>query len=214
MNSLIPTLSPLRAPAAKIPWYYLAAAILLLIAAALRFHDLAGNTIYADEADAAFNSRGSLAEVIRNTRGNNASPLLYPLLSWIIQQVESSAFSIRVVPATASVLTVAAILFLLPRLGVSRPAVLLAALLATLSTAAVEYAQFAREYSIDTLVAVLLIAGLLWYLRAGRKALLGAALLLAPLTQYGLVLFGSAILLTALLVGHSNHTPPPPPPDF
>lgn len=67
----------------------------------------------------------------------------------------------------------AAILLLLPRMGVSRPAALLAALLATLSTAAVEYAQVAREYSIDTLVAVLLIAGLLSYLREGRKALLG-----------------------------------------
>ena len=199
MNSLIPTLTTLRAPAAKIPWYSLAAAILLLIAAALRFHDLAGNTIYADEAIIAFNSRGSLAEVINNTRYNNSSPLLYPMLSWIIQQVASSAFSIRVVPAAASVLTVAAILLLLPRVGVSRPAVLLAALLAALSPAAVEYAQFAREYSIDTLVAVLLMAGLLWYLREGRKALLAASLLLAPLTQYGLALFGSAILLTALL---------------
>lgn len=95
MNSLTRTLLPLRAPAAKIPWYWLAAAILLLIAAALRFHDLAGNTIYADEAAIALNSRGSLAEVISNTRGNNSSPLLYPLLSWIIQQVASSAFSLR-----------------------------------------------------------------------------------------------------------------------
>ena len=208
MNSLIPTLPLLRAPAAKIPWYSLAAAILLLIAAALRFHDLAGNTIYADEAAIAFNSRGSLAEVIGNTRGNNSSPLLYPLLAWIIQQVASSAFSLRLVPATASVLTVAAILLLLPRVGVSRPVVLLAALLAALSPAAVEYAQFAREYSIDTLVAVLLMAGLLWYLREGRKALLAASLLLAPLTQYGLALFGSAILLTALLAGRAGDSSP------
>ena len=208
MNSLIPTLLPLRAPAAKIPWYSLAAAILLLIAAALRFHDLAGNPINFDEAIAAFNSRGSFAQVISNTRHSNSSPLLYPLLSWIIQQVESSAFSIRVVPATASVLTVAAILLLLPRVGVSRPAALLAALLAALSPAAVEYAQFAREYSTDTLMAVLLIASLLWYLRAGRKALLAASLLLAPLTQYGLVLFGSAILLTALLSGRAGASGP------
>ena len=208
MNSLIPTLTPLRAPAAKIPWYSLAALLLLLITAALRFHDLAGDTVNFDEAAVAFNSRGSLAQVISNTRHSNSSPLLYPLISWIIQQVESSAFSLRLVPATASVLTVAAILLLLPRVGVSRPAAWLAALLATLSPAAVEYAQSARVYSIDTLVAVLLIAGLLWYLRDGRKALLGASLLLAPLTQYGLVLFGSAILLTALLPGRAGASSP------
>ena len=205
MNPAAQILSPLRKPAAKIPWYYLAALLLLIIAAALRFHDLSGNTIYADEAAIAFNSRGSLAGVIINTRINNSSPILYPLLSYIIQQVDRSAFSIRVVPAIASVLTVAVILLLLPRVGVSRPAALLAALLATLSTAAVEYAQFAREYSMDTLVAVLLIAGLLWYLREGRKALLGVALLLAPLVQYGLVLFGGAVLLTALLAGRAGN---------
>lgn len=209
MNPAAQILSPLRKPAAKIPWYYLAALLLLIIAAALRFHDLSGNAIYTDEAAIAFNSRGTLPGVISATRHNNSSPILYPLLSWGIQQVDRSAFSIRIVPALASVLTVAALLLLLPRVGVSRPAALLAALLATLSTAAVEYAQFAREYSIDTLVAVLMIAGLLWYLRAGRKVLLGASLLLAPLTQYGLVLFGGAILLTALLAGRDGDNSKP-----
>ena len=59
--------------------------------------------------------------------------------------------------------------------------------------AAIRHAQDAREYSIDALLAVLLIAGLLWYLRDGRKALLGVALFVAPLLQYGLVLFGVAV---------------------
>ena len=48
--------------------------------------------------------------------------------------------------------------------------------------------------------AVLLIAGLLWYLRDGRKGLLCVALFVAPLLQYGLVLFGIAVIGAALIL--------------
>ena len=114
--------------------------------------------------------------------------------------MDVSAFSVRVLPAAASVLTIAVMLFLLPRLGVSRWAAFLAALLATLSVTAIRHAQDAREYSIDALLAALMIAGLLWYLRDGRKALLCVALFLAPLLQYGLVLFGVAVLSAAVVL--------------
>ena len=141
--------------------------------------------------------------MVPNTRHRNSSPILYPLALWAVQKVDVSAFSIRVLPAAASVLTVAALLFLLPRAGVSRWATFLAALLATLSVAAIEHAQDAREYSIDALLAALMIAGLLWHLRHGRKALLCVSLFLAPLLQYGLVLFGVAVIGVAAVL------PPP-----
>ncbi len=172
---------------------------LLVVAAALRFHDLPGNSVWYDEAVAANNSSGALAEV-SNTRHRNSSPILYPLALWAVQKVDVSAFSIRVLPATASVLTVAALLFLLPRAGMNRWVAFLAALLATLSVAAIEHAQGAREYSIDALLATLMIAGLLWYLRHGRKALLCVLLFLAPLLQYGLVLFGIAVMGAAIVL--------------
>ncbi len=178
---------------------------LLLVAAGLRFYDLPGNSAWYDEAVAANNSRGALSEVVHNTRQRNSSPILYPLALWAVQKVDVSAFSIRFLPATASVLTVAVMLFLLPRLGVARWAAFLAALLATLSVAAIEHAQDAREYSIDALLAALMIAGLLWYLRDGRKAkaLLCVSLFLAPLLQYGLALFGVAVIGAAIVL------PPP-----
>ena len=176
---------------------------LLLAAAALRFYDLPGHYLWGDEVTAADHSSGALAEVIPNTRSNNSSPILYPLALWAVQKVESTPFSVRLLPATASILTVAALLFLLPRLGVNRWAAFLAALLTTLSVAAIRHAQDAREYSIDALLAVLLLAGLLWYLRDGRKSLLCVALFVAPLLQYGLVLFGVAVLGAAILL-----TPP------
>ena len=186
--------------------YYAACVVLLVVAAGLRFYDLSGSSVWYDEAVAASNSSGTLSEVVPNTRHRNSSPILYPLALWAVQKVDVSAFSIRVLPATASVLTVAVMLFLLPRLGVARYAAFLAALLATLSVAAIEQAQGAREYSIDALLAVLMIAGLLWYLRHGRKALLCVALFLAPLLQYGLALFGVAVVGAAVVLPHQGRS--------
>ena len=179
--------------------YYAACVCLLVAAAGLRFHDLPEKSLRHDEAAAANISRGALSEVIPGTRCCNSSPILYPLVLYAAQKVESTPFSIRIVPATASVLTVAVMLFLLPRLGAARGAAFLAALLATLSVEAIRHAQDAREYSIDALLAVLMLAGLLWYLRDGRKALLCVSLFLAPLLQYGLVLFGVAVIGAAVV---------------
>ena len=180
--------------------YYAACICLLITAAALRFYDLPGRSMGYDEAVAANNSRGSLREVLHHTRNHNSSPILYPLVLYAVQKVESSPSSVRIVPAIASVLTVAAILFLLPRVGVSRWAAFVAALLSALSLSAIEHARNGREYSIDTFVAVLMIAGLLAYLRGrrggGTYVLFSVSLFVAPLVQYGLVLLVMAIFGT------------------
>ena len=141
--------------------YYAACVVVLVAAAGLRFHDLSEHYLWYDEAAAANYSRGTFSETISNTRCCNSSPILYPLVLYAVQKVESTIFSVRVVPVMASVLTVAALLFVLPRAGVSRRAAFLAALLATLSVEAIRHAQDAREYSIDALLAVLMMAGLL-----------------------------------------------------
>ena len=179
---------------------YCAAAICLLAAAAaLRFYELGLPLAAIDEVAVSNNSGGTLAEVVSNTRANNSSPLLYPLLLWAVQQIDISPFSIRLLPALAGVLTVGVILAL-PRFGVRWEAALLAAVLAALAPAAILEARGAREYGIDALVTALLIAGLLWYRQDGRKGLLRGALLAAPLLQYGLVLFGVATLGAGLLL--------------
>ena len=185
--------------------YIIACVCLLIIAGGLRFYNLSGHELRLDEIRVALQSRGDISEVVHNTRHMNSSPLLYPLALWAVQKVGSSEFSVRVMPALGSVLTVGALLFLMPRAGVARTAAFLAALLAALSVAAIEHAQDAREYSLDALIAALMIAGLLRYLRDGSRGLLCAALIAGPLLQYGLALFGAAALVAAAVA----NTPPP-----
>ena len=182
------------AAAVKARRYAIAGVCLLIAAAALRFYGISEYGLLYDEALAAVNSKGAFAEVIYNTREKNSSPILYPIALWAVQKVASTEFSVRLMPAVASALTVVALLFVMPRLGVPRRAAFLAALLAALSVAAIEHAQNSREYSVDALIAVLMIAGMLQYLRDGGKALLCAVLFVGPLLQYGLALFGVAVI--------------------
>ena len=184
--------------------YYAACVCLLVVAAGLRFHDLSEHQLRFDEAIAANQSNGAFSEIIPSIRCCNSLPILYSLVLFAVQKVESTIFSIRVVPATASVLVVALMLFFLPRLGVAPGAAFLAGLLATLSVAAIEHAQDAREYSIDALLALIMIAGLLRYLRDGRTALLCVSLFLAPLLQYGLVLFGASVIGAAVVAPRAS----------
>ena len=172
----------------------IACVCLLIIAVGLRFYNLNENQLWHDEVVAVSNSRGALWEVLDNTRYLNSSPILYPIALWAAQKASSTEFGALFISAASSALTVGALLFLTPRVGVPRRAAFMAALLAAFSTAAIHHAQDAREYSVDALIAALIIVGALQYMRDGRKALLCAALFAGPLLQYGLVLFGAAAL--------------------
>ena len=186
--------------------YYAVCICIVVVAAWLRFYDLGGNSLWFDEAIAANYARGTFAEVFSNTRYSNSSPLAYPLALYAIQKFESSAFTVRLIPAVSSVLTVGVFLFVLPRVGVKRGIALLAGLMATLSTEAIFHAQDVREYGVDAFIAVLMIAGALAYLKDGNRILLCVSLFIAPMVQYGLVLFGIAVIATlALSSGAYRH---------
>ena len=181
--------------------YYAACVILIVVAAGLRFHDLPSNSLDHDEAVAANNTRGALGEVLPNTRSKNSSPILWPLGLWAIQQVESSHISLRIVPAVASTLTVAVLVLLLPRAGIRRSSAFLAGVLMAVSTAAIHEAQDVREYSLDVLLATVMLAGALLYVDGKRKWVLPACLFIAPLLQYGLALFGAVVLVMIVIRG-------------
>lgn len=198
----LPSLSgaPADAPAsASSNLHRLACVGLLILAAALRLYELPAEILSHDEAVAVEIAQGSLEEVITGTRWKNSSPILYPLLLGAVQTVDASPLVVRLLPAIASILTVYALLMWLPRVGVAPGAALLAGLMATLCGELIRHAQDAREYSFDTLVATLMLIGLLQYLRGGGRTLLCAMLAIAPLVQYGLVLLGVAVLATLAL---------------
>ena len=171
----------------------------MVVAAALRFHGLAEHSLDHDEAVAALNSQGSWSQVLDATRSSNSTPILYPLALRVVQQVSVSNFGVRLLPAAAGVLTVAVLFWWLPAVGVSRRAAFFAALLAAVSVPGITAAQGVREYSVDALLAALLIVALLRYRRDGRAGLLTAGLLVGPLLTYGLVVFGAAVLGAAIL---------------
>ena len=186
--------------------YWIAGACVIVLAAGLRLYQLSAHSIWLDEALVAYFTEGTFSETLERVRERDSGPILHRLALWLVQKVDSSAFSVRLVPAIASVFVVVAILLLLPRF-VGRWTALQTALLFTFSTEAIRAARDAREYSIDALVAVLMLVGLLSLLRGGTgepggtkgRVLLCIALFAAPLVQYGLVLMGCAILAAAVL---------------
>ncbi len=199
--SLLPWLWPALRRMTPRRVYLFAAIALLAIAATLRLYALGDEIAWLDETVAAQLAAAelTLAEVLDNTRKYNSSPILYPLLLHAVQRFDDGAAAIRIVPAIASILAVAALLLLLPRAGVSRVAAWLAAAMATFSVPAIRHAQDAREYSIDALMAVLLAVGFLQAARGRRPMLLCIALLIAPSIQYGLALLCAAVVLTLTL---------------
>ena len=181
-------------------FYYAACAALLAVAAALRFHDLAGHDVHYDEAVDVIQARGSLSDIIEQLRCCNVHPIGKSLLLGAVQLASDSEFSVRAPAAFASVLTVGALVFMLPRVGVSKPVGFLAGLMAALSPPAILHAREARIYGIDSFVAALMVVGLLAYLKNGKKTLLCVSLFLAPFIQYGLALFAASALATLAAV--------------
>lgn len=189
---------------------YIAAALsLLLLTALLRLWQLPQNILWYDEATAANHARQPLPELLHQTRHNNTSPILNPLILHAAQKIASTPLTVRAPSAIISILTIAAILILLPRARIPRPIALLTALLAILSVPAIQQSQEAREYTLDAFIATLMIIGLLHYLRRRQKTLLTLTLLIAPLTQYGLILLAPALICAAAL----HHPQPPRPPN-
>ena len=175
--------------------YLYLSVLLLILAGALRFHDIAARSMWVDEAAAALYSQGTLEETVHNTRFDNTSPLVYPLILQAVQTFEASARSVRLPSAVFSWLAVLVVL-LMPAAGLDRYSAFIGALALTIATSQVHWAQQSREYSFSVLIAALLLYGLIAYINSDRnnKLTLYVTLFAAPLIQYGLVLFGGAII--------------------
>ena len=197
--------------AVQAQWYLTAGICLILTSAGLRFYGLTEHGLRYDEVMVPRVTSGSFSEVFSGFPVIHPGPVLYPVMLWVVQKIDSSMFSIRFLPAASGVLTTAALLGLLPKYGLNRRAAFLAALAATFCAHLLFHNQDAREYGVEALWATLMAAGLLGHLRDNGQRLLGFSLFLAPLLQYGLVLFGAAILAVAFIHCLRSHPPGWPP---
>lgn len=179
-------------------WFCTLAVLIILVGIALRLPHFATRSLWFDEAVAANNTRGSLAETLRNTRTDNSCPILYPLILFAVQKVRSDPITVRLPALVSSVLLIILVVWMGRKIIPARAA-LVAALLMALALSQIRYAQEVREYAFASLTAGFMTYAYLDFLSCPsdrRKRLrLWGALALAPLIQYGLVLYGIAILL-------------------
>ena len=168
----------------------------------LRVYHLGNRSLWFDEALTANTSRSTVAHMIEATRLRGSAPVVHPYILYIVEKLEKSAIAVRAPSVLASLLAILVMLAMV-RANVSRSAALFAAGILAVSASQVRYAQEVREYSLSVLFATILIYCLLRWEASGSRnrhpLLLYAALFLAPLVQYGLVLFAAAVLSTIVL---------------
>jgi len=183
--------------------YFLAASLILLaIGMGLRVYHLGDRSLWFDEALTANTSRGTLTQMLQETRARCSAPVVHPYILYLVQKVSRGPVAVRAPSVLASLLAILVMLALV-RAKVSYSAALFSAAILTFSASQVRYAQEVREYSLAVLWGAILIYCLLRWDVAGSRnrhpILLYTLLFFAPLIQYGLVLFALGILSTILL---------------
>jgi hypothetical protein len=182
-------------------FFFVAAVSLLVAGAALRVHRLGDRSLWYDEAVTANGSRGTLVQVLEKTRQCSA-PIIHPYILYLAEKVGKGPVAARGPSVLASLLTIV-VMVALVRAKVNPIAVLFAAAILTFSASQIRYAQEVREYSLSVLVTASLIFCLFRWEAVGSRRrhpiLLYAVLFVAPLVQYGLAIFGFAILSTLVL---------------
>ena len=171
--------------------------IVILIALAVRLHDLDGESIWTDEAFSIAMARHSVAEIAARTAAEDTTPPLYylGLHAWGSLFGDSPAAA-RMPSVIAGVIAVVFVyLAAVPLIG--RPAALVAAAIHALSPFLVAYSQEARQYSLLSCASAASFAALIRLLRGQRWAL-PAYLTAAILTLYTHSV-GTFVLLAQML---------------
>jgi mannosyltransferase len=128
--------------------------LILLLAAALRFYRLAGQSLWSDEGNSVALAQAGLAEIAARTALDIHPPLYYWLLHFWMRLFGQSEVAVRSLSAVVAVLLVAVIYKVGTRLF-DRRAGLIAALIAAVSPFQVYYAQEARMYALLALLGAL-----------------------------------------------------------
>jgi uncharacterized membrane protein len=182
-------------------FFLVVSVFLLIIGTVLRVYHLGDRSLWYDEAVTANASDGTFTQVLEETRLFSA-PVIHPSILYLAEKVGKSPDIVRAPSVLASLFAVFMMLAMV-RVKVSQDAALFSAAILAVSSSQIRYAQEVREYSLAVLIATVLIFSLLKWETSGSRSnhpiLLYVALFIAPLVQYGVVLFAFAILGTVVL---------------
>lgn len=126
--------------------------IILLIAAALRFHALGAKSLWLDEIISIRRVRGSFGEMIAEVALHDGHPPLYYILQYGAKALGGGEAAARAPSALAGILLVY-VVYRIARKMLGQPAGLAAAGLCALSAFQVYFSQEARPYSLAMLLA-------------------------------------------------------------
>ena len=70
--------------------YWIACTCVIALATGLHLHELSANSLWLDEALVAYVTEGTFSETLQRVREDHSAPLLYTLVLWLVQKVESS----------------------------------------------------------------------------------------------------------------------------
>ena len=191
--------------------------LVLLLAAATRFHDLGAQSLWNDEGSSYVQSTRSFTEIAENAAADIHPPGYYWLLKVWRGVAGESEWALRFPSALASVLSVALVHRLATTLypfrrGYGALAGTVAALLVTLNTFQIYYAQEARMYALLGLWSVasmVALARLFYRPTTGNAVLLGVLNALGLWTQYAfplVMLAQGAVALIALAALRTRRT--------
>ncbi|MHC4712273.1 MAG: glycosyltransferase family 39 protein [Planctomycetota bacterium] len=147
--------------------YAIAAALIVVLAAFLRFFFIARYEIWLDEAYCHGVAIGSFREIIRDLRLDNGPPLYYLMLHGWMRLFGETPAAVRALSAVFSAATVALVAFWNAR-WLSRKARLLSAFILAVTPLALYYAQEARMYSPVVFFATVAVVFLERAIREGR----------------------------------------------
>ncbi len=185
--------------------------LILIVAVLLRWYHIDQRSLWYDELITANASNGTLQDALDKTRSFSSAPALHPILLQVVERFSDSPMAVRLPSVLAGVLAVI-VLVVTARRVVGLRGALFAGLMLALSAYQIRYSQEVREYSLAVLTAALMLLAYVQYTRAEsrRWPLLGlcALLLVAPFVQYGLVLFGVAIVGSMLVVRFAQGSNP------
>ena len=136
-------------------------AILILLAAMLRFAPLGRNSLWFDEAWTVFRAKQPIAATLAGDIDFGRPPLYYAGLHYWVDWFGSSEFSVRLPSAIASLLSVALVFSLGCRLGKRRLAWVAMSLMA-FSPIHIWYGQEARMYIFVSCLGLIAANGLVW----------------------------------------------------